>query len=144
MSSAELHVMHSVMHQLPVTYPMAACATPLSGQNSQLWHHPIRGWQCCLDWAQKGCLHSFGGVMQICMQSNPQCMHSEDEEMKQMVQEETEKIRTEMQSLEAQLEILLLPKDPLDERSIMLEVLSQAQCMCQHSYIQHIPVHTSE
>ena len=42
--------------------------------------------------------------------------------MKQMAQEETEAIRSQMQALEAQLEILLLPKDPLDERSIMLEV----------------------
>ena len=49
--------------------------------------------------------------------------HAEDEEMKEMAQEETEKIRSQMQTLEAQLEILLLPKDPLDERSIMLEVL---------------------
>ena len=39
-----------------------------------------------------------------------------------MVQEETDQIKSQMQSLEAQLEILLLPKDPLDERSIMLEV----------------------
>lgn len=46
--------------------------------------------------------------------------------MKEMAQEETEKIRSQMQTLEAQLEILLLPKDPLDERSIMLEVLLTA------------------
>ena len=42
--------------------------------------------------------------------------------MKQMAQEETDKIRLQMQSLETQMEVLLLPKDPLDERSIMLEV----------------------
>ncbi|KAL3157081.1 hypothetical protein ABBQ38_001328 [Trebouxia sp. C0009 RCD-2024] len=47
---------------------------------------------------------------------------ADDEEMRQMAQEETEKVRSQMQSLETQLEILLLPKDPLDERSIMLEV----------------------
>lgn len=41
-----------------------------------------------------------------------------------MAQDETDQIRTQMQSLEAQLEILLLPKDPLDDRSIMLEVSS--------------------
>ena len=46
--------------------------------------------------------------------------------MKQMAQEETDKIRKQMQSLEAQLEVLLLPKDPLDERSIMLEVTAAA------------------
>ena len=46
--------------------------------------------------------------------------------MKQMAQEETDKIRQQMQSLEAQLEVLLLPKDPLDERSIMLEVTAAA------------------
>lgn len=58
----------------------------------------------------------------IAAQASPP-LHAEDEEMKEMAQEETEKIRSQMQTLEAQLEILLLPKDPLDERSIMLEVL---------------------
>ena len=53
-------------------------------------------------------------------------LNAEDEDMKQMAQEETDKIRKQMQSLEAQLEVLLLPKDPLDERSIMLEVTAAA------------------
>ena len=42
--------------------------------------------------------------------------------MKAMVQEETDSIRSRMQKLEAQLEVLLLPKDPLDDKNIMLEV----------------------
>lgn len=54
----------------------------------------------------------------------PPLLPADDEEMRQMAQEETEKVRSQMQSLETQLEILLLPKDPLDERSIMLEVWS--------------------
>ena len=49
-----------------------------------------------------------------------------------MAQEETETIRSQMQSLETQLEILLLPKDPLDERSIMLEVLFITGRHCLH------------
>ncbi|KAL3132714.1 hypothetical protein ABBQ32_009219 [Trebouxia sp. C0010 RCD-2024] len=52
----------------------------------------------------------------------PPLLPADDEEMRQMAQEETEQVRSQMQSLETQLEILLLPKDPLDERSIMLEV----------------------
>lgn len=54
----------------------------------------------------------------------PPLLPADDEEMRQMAQEETEQVRSQMQSLETQLEILLLPKDPLDERSIMLEVSS--------------------
>jgi len=67
--------------------------------------------------------HAACEVCNICA-SSPAflSLNAEDEDMKQMAQEETDKIRKQMQSLEAQLEVLLLPKDPLDERSIMLEV----------------------
>ena len=58
--------------------------------------------------------------------------------MKEMAQEETEKIRLQMQTLEAQLEILLLPKDPLDERSIMLEVLSTVAICARDSNVHSI------
>lgn len=42
--------------------------------------------------------------------------------MKAMAQEEAEGLRSQLAKLEMELEILLLPRDPLDERSIMLEV----------------------
>lgn len=70
---------------------------------------------------------------------------AEDEEMRQMAQEEVETVRSQMQSLETQLEILLLPKDPLDERSIMLEVLSTPERHClQHSTQTTNPVPTAD
>lgn len=67
-------------------------------------------------------------------------MHTEDEEMKQMAQEETDKVRKQMQTLEAQLEVLLLPKDPLDERSIMLEVTAAnpVSICCIHTCAQRV------
>ena len=62
-----------------------------------------------------------------------------------MAQEEVETVRSQMQSLETQLEILLLPKDPLDERSIMLEVLSTPERHCfQHSTQTTNPVPTAD
>ena len=42
--------------------------------------------------------------------------------MKAMAQEEADGLRAQLAKLEGELEILLLPRDPLDERSIMLEV----------------------
>lgn len=52
----------------------------------------------------------------------PCCCAADDEEMKAMAQEEAEQLRSQLQKLEGELEILLLPRDPLDDRSIMLEV----------------------
>ena len=46
--------------------------------------------------------------------------------MKSMAQEETDNLNRQMQSLEQQLEVLLLPKDPLDDKNIMLEVSKAA------------------
>lgn len=84
---------------------------------SHLEHH-LR----CMLWVA-ACMYDI--CCNIAAQASP-LLHAEDEEMKEMAQEETEKIRSQMQTLEAQLEILLLPKDPLDERSIMLEVFTKA------------------
>ena len=39
-----------------------------------------------------------------------------------MAQEEVDGLRAQLAKLEGELEVLLLPRDPLDERSIMLEV----------------------
>ena len=41
-----------------------------------------------------------------------------------MAQEEVDGLRAQLAKLEGELEVLLLPRDPLDERSIMLEVHS--------------------
>ena len=45
-----------------------------------------------------------------------------DEEMREMAQEELDSCRKETADLEAQLETLLLPKDPLDRSDVFLEI----------------------
>lgn len=42
--------------------------------------------------------------------------------MAELAREEVEELSAEAQKLEEKLKLLLLPKDPLDERNIMLEV----------------------
>ena len=52
--------------------------------------------------------------------------------MSELAKEEIDELTRESIQLEKQLKILLLPRDPLDERNIMLEVapgLSQQQCI---------------
>lgn len=46
----------------------------------------------------------------------------EDAEMKEMMQEEIQKQDSELVELEQRLQILLLPKDPNDDRDVLLEV----------------------
>lgn len=46
----------------------------------------------------------------------------QDEEMQQLAQVELEKLENQKQILEKEIEILLLPKDPFDEKNIIIEV----------------------
>lgn len=45
-----------------------------------------------------------------------------DPEMKEMAQEELETAKAEMERVEAELKILLLPRDPNDERNVIMEI----------------------
>lgn len=45
-----------------------------------------------------------------------------DQEMTELAREEIDELAGELKILEQKLKILLLPKDPLDERNVMLEV----------------------
>ena len=45
-----------------------------------------------------------------------------DAELKQMAQDEIARIEPEITNVEAQLKVLLLPKDPLDEKNVILEI----------------------
>jgi len=45
-----------------------------------------------------------------------------DEEMKAMVREEIETLKAQAVSLEEEMRLLLLPKDPLDEKNVLLEI----------------------
>lgn len=49
-----------------------------------------------------------------------------DEEMKEMVQLEIEELSEEVDSLEEELKILLLPKDPNDEKNVIVEIRAAA------------------
>lgn len=46
----------------------------------------------------------------------------DDVEMKEMAREEMKTIEKRMDELEAEIQILLLPKDPNDDRNVMLEI----------------------
>ncbi len=56
-----------------------------------------------------------------------------DAEMSELAKEEIEELSKEAAKLEQELKILLLPKDPLDERNIMLEVITLVFCSLSRS-----------
>jgi peptide chain release factor 1 len=47
---------------------------------------------------------------------------SKDKEMEELVKSELEKLKPRKEKLEKDIEIMLLPKDPLDERNIIVEI----------------------
>ena len=46
----------------------------------------------------------------------------DDEEMREMAKEEAKELETKLEDLEQQMKILLLPKDPNDDKNVILEV----------------------
>jgi peptide chain release factor 1 len=49
-------------------------------------------------------------------------LEAEDSEMKQMAQEEEKELTSRKETVERELKLLLLPKDPLDEKSVIVEI----------------------
>src|SRR6202790_4024828 len=49
-------------------------------------------------------------------------LEAEDTEMKQMAQEEEKHLAAKMAEVEREMKLLLLPKDPLDEKSVIVEI----------------------
>src|SRR6266403_1041221 len=49
-------------------------------------------------------------------------LEAEDSEMKQMAQEEEKELTARKEIVERELKLLLLPKDPLDEKSVIVEI----------------------
>lgn len=49
-------------------------------------------------------------------------LHDEDPEMKAMAAEEVERLEAEKARLEEELKVLLIPKDPLDDKNVILEI----------------------
>lgn len=54
--------------------------------------------------------------------SAEQMLQEDDAEMREMAREEIDSVRERIEELEAELQILLLPKDPNDQRNVFLEV----------------------
>jgi peptide chain release factor 1 len=53
---------------------------------------------------------------------NAELLRDKDPEIRQLAEAEIERLRTAMTRLEEKLKILLLPKDPMDEKNIILEI----------------------
>ena len=49
-------------------------------------------------------------------------LNDDDPDMKQMAAEEVERLEAEKQRLQEDLKVLLIPKDPLDEKNVILEI----------------------
>jgi len=53
-------------------------------------------------------------------------MEKLDSEMQEMAEQERDKLRTVSQELEAKIHVFLLPKDPLDEKNVIMEIRAGA------------------
>ncbi|HEX5036622.1 MAG TPA: peptide chain release factor 1 [bacterium] len=56
------------------------------------------------------------------LDGNKQLLNESDEELRKMAKEELARLEPEKEKLEQELKILLLPKDPNDEKNIFLEI----------------------
>ena len=56
------------------------------------------------------------------MEENKQLLHDSDPDIKAMAQEEIAAAEAELPELEHKIKVLLLPKDPLDEKNTILEI----------------------
>ena len=52
----------------------------------------------------------------------------DDPDMKEMAREEMKQIETRMEELEEEIKVLLLPKDPNDDRNVMVSFLMLILC----------------
>lgn len=68
---------------------------------------------------------SYKVVMQQ-ITENKQLLEDKDPEMRAMAKEELNRLAVERENLEAELKLLLLPKDPNDDRNILLEIRAGA------------------
>ncbi len=56
------------------------------------------------------------------IEENREMLSDSEEEIRQMARAESEQLKTEQEQLEQRLRMLLVPKDPLDEKNIYLEI----------------------
>ncbi|RQD56261.1 peptide chain release factor 1 [Desulfonatronovibrio magnus] len=69
-------------------------------------------------------VHAFREFRDILSQidENTELLRDKDPEMRQLAEAEDKRLRQERDDLEERLKILLLPKDPMDEKNIILEI----------------------
>ena len=56
------------------------------------------------------------------IEENKELLHEDDEEIKELAKSEIDVLQQELSQLEERLRVLLIPKDPNDEKSIFLEI----------------------
>ena len=69
------------------------------------------------------------------LEDNKVLLEDEDDEIKSMAKEEIQRLTKENAALEKELQILLLPKDPDDEKNIIIE-FAQEQVATRQRYLQ--------
>ena len=71
-----------------------------------------------------GVVEVFGKYKQVCsdVEGNRELLQDSDPEMKELAKAELPELEEEQKQLEDQLRLLLLPKDPNDEKNIILEI----------------------
>jgi peptide chain release factor 1 len=58
----------------------------------------------------------------IQLEEDEELLRESDEELKELIKEEISQLREELETLQNKLKILLLPKDPNDDRNVFLEI----------------------
>lgn len=57
------------------------------------------------------------------LEANIEMLQSEDDhDMREMINEDVKNIRVELENIESELQIMLLPKDPNDEKNVFIEI----------------------
>jgi peptide chain release factor 1 len=68
-----------------------------------------------------GAFREYQGMQQE-IESNRSLLEDPDPEIRKLAKEEIEGLRARLQAMEERLKILLVPKDPNDERNVLLEI----------------------
>ncbi len=69
-------------------------------------------------------LETYKRYKKVCseLEESEQLLHDPDEELKQLAKAEAQQLKAEKTQLEENLKLLLLPKDPRDEKNIIIEI----------------------
>ena len=64
-----------------------------------------------------------------------------DEEMREMIKETLSDSKKRVEELEQEMKILLLPKDPNDEKNVIVEIRAGAGGQAGYGGVHHVPPH---